>query len=67
MGRATITHTADSAFCARKNLTVLATVTGFTLLISNSFAVDLVKATNLQFIGAILPTALYLAGFELTI
>ena len=65
ISRASTTHTADSVFCTGRNLAVLATGTGFTSSISSSFAVDSVKAINLQFIGVTPPTALHLAGSEL--
>ena len=60
-GRASVTYTADSAFCAGRNVIVTATGVGVTSSISDSFSVDPVKATNLQFIGAT-PAVIYLAG-----
>ena len=60
-GRAATTYTADSPFCAGKNVTVSATSAGANSSVSGVFAVDSIKATNLQFIGAS-PTLIYLAG-----
>lgn len=62
-GRASTTYTADSALCAGKNVTVSAAVASDAVnsSVSGAFAVDAVKATNLQFVGAA-PTLIYLAG-----
>lgn len=62
-GRALTTYTADSALCAGKNVTVSAVVVSAAAnsAVSGVFAVDTVKATNLQFIGAT-PSLIYLAG-----
>lgn len=62
-GRASTTYTADSALCAGKNVTVSALVASAVenSSVSGFFAVDTVKATNLQFVGAI-PNLIYLAG-----